>query len=63
MKIDNFLRKHLEKYRINILNQIRLMDSDKIIHLWLRLYKYENTETSHINKRLIIYALYSDDME
>ena len=40
-----------EKYRINILNQIRLMDSDKIIHLWLRLYKYENTETSHINKK------------
>ena len=51
MKIDNFLRKHLEKYRINILNQIRLMDSDKIIHLWLRLYKYENTQTSHINKK------------
>ena len=24
---------------------------DKIIHLWLRLYKYENTETSHINKK------------
>ena len=27
------------------------MNSDKIIHLWLRLYKYENTETSHINKK------------
>lgn len=51
VKIDKFLRLHLEKMRLNILDQVRLMNSDKIIQLWMRLDKYNQSDTSHIRTR------------
>lgn len=35
--IDYFLKTYLEKYRLNILSQVKGFKSDKIIHLWMRL--------------------------
>ncbi len=52
LKIDFFLRKYLEKMRLNILDQIRMMSSDKIIQLWMRLEKFENSDTSHIHTKV-----------
>lgn len=35
--IDYFLQKYLEKYRMNILSQVKCFNSEKIIQLWMRL--------------------------
>lgn len=48
-KIDIFLRKHLKNLRLNVLAQIRLMESDKIIQLWMRLEKFEQSDATHIH--------------
>lgn len=51
-KIDIFLRNNLsDKLRINTLEQIRLMPSDKVIQIKLRLEKFENSDTSHIHTK------------
>lgn len=51
-KINIFLRKNLEPFRMNVLDQVRLMDSNKIIQLWMRLEKYENTDAGHIHTKV-----------
>lgn len=51
-KIDAFLRKYMEKFRLNILEQVRIMKSDKIIQIQMRLEKFENSDTSHINTKI-----------
>lgn len=48
LKIDSFLHKYLDKYRLNILAQVRVMQSEKIIQLWMRLQKYDISDNSHI---------------
>ena len=51
IKIDRFLRSYLEHYRINILGQVSTFKSEKIIQLWMRLEKYEKTDTTQIKSQ------------
>lgn len=52
-KIDNILRKTLsDKLRMNTLEQIRVMPSEKIIQIKIRLEKFENSDKSHINTQI-----------
>lgn len=49
--IDQFLTKNLPKYRINILEQIRLFDTEQIIRIWMRLNKFENSDKEKIRNK------------
>lgn len=52
-KIDNILRKTFsDKLRMNTLEQIRVMPSEKIIQIKIRLEKFENSDKSHINTQI-----------
>lgn len=42
LKIDKFLEEKLDKYRINILSQIKNFNSEKIILIWMRLENYSH---------------------
>lgn len=48
IKIDTFLQQNLDKFRMNVLSQIRRFDSEKIILLWMRLETYTLQDKSLI---------------
>lgn len=50
-EINKFLAEHLPKYRINILDQIRLFDTEHIIRIWMRLTKYVVSDKEQIRNR------------
>lgn len=50
-EVDNFLKKYLPKFRVNVLEQIRVLDSEKIIHIWMRLQKFESSDKDSINNK------------
>lgn len=58
-KIDQFLRKYFNQYRMNILGQIRTWQSDGLIKLWMRLDKYDKDTTSQIqNPTAYLYFIF-----
>ena len=46
--IDSFLQIYLDKYRINILGQIKSFSGEKIIRLWMRLEMFDKSDKSKI---------------
>lgn len=48
IKIDAFLLQNLDKFRVNILSQIRKFESEKIILIWMRLETYSLQDKSLI---------------
>ena len=52
LKIDKFLEEKLDKYRINILSQIKNFNSEKIILIWMRLENYMSQDVTTIRNEV-----------
>lgn len=47
-KIVSILEKYIPQYKLNILNQLKGFNSEKIIHIWMRLEKFELSDKQQI---------------